>query len=92
VPLLRRHPVIACCVEAAFTGGVVALGGGATSPMLPYLLAPGLALGLAGTWRHVVGASCASAAGLTGGRIAFELGARVQDSGLELSSPPPGSG
>ena len=46
VQLLRRHPVAACCAEAFFTGGVVALGGGAASPMLPYLLAPGLALGL----------------------------------------------
>ena len=47
VPYLRRHPVVAGVAEAAFAGATVALSGGATSPMLPYLLAPGLALGLA---------------------------------------------
>ncbi len=83
VVLLRRHPVIACAAEAAFTGAIVALGGGASSPMLPYLLAPGLALGLAGTWRQVVLASVASVAGLAGGRLAYELGTRpVPDTGL----------
>ena len=74
MPLLRRHPVAACCFEAAFTGLVVAVGGGAGSPMLPYLLAPGLALGLSGTWRQVVQASGWATAGLVGGRIVVELG------------------
>ena len=83
VPLLRRHPVVACCIEAAFTGVVVAVGGGASSPMLPYLLAPGLALGLAGTWRQVVLASGWAVAGLAAGRVAYELGAApVPDSML----------
>lgn len=82
--LLRRHPVMACLAEAAFVGGIVALGGGASSPMLPYLLAPGLALGLAGTWRQVVLAAGASVAGLTGGRVAYELGTRpVPDGALD---------
>lgn len=76
VALLRRRPVMACLAESVFVGVVVALGGGATSPMLPYLLAPGLALGLAGTWRQVVLASAASVAGLVGGRVMYELGAR----------------
>ena len=76
VTLLRRHPVVACVAEAVFIGLVVALGGGAGSPMLPYLLAPGLALGLAGTWRQVAYATVASVAGLTAGRIAYEVGAR----------------
>ena len=71
---VRRHPVVACLFEAAAIGGVVALTGGAKSPMLPYLLAPGLALGLAGTWRQVLLASVASTAGLAGGRLAYELG------------------
>ena len=84
VTLLRRHPVQACVVEAVFIGVVVAVGGGATSPMLPYLLAPGLALGLTGTWRQVVGVSCAAAAGLAGGRLAYQLGVRpVEDSPIE---------
>lgn len=83
VPLLRRHPVVSCCAEAVFTGAVVALGGGAASPMLPYLLAPGLALGLAGTWRQVLLASAASVVGLTGGRIFYEtVTAPVTDSPL----------
>ena len=71
---MRRHPVVAGLLEAAAIGGVVALTGGAQSPMLPYLLAPGLALGLAGTWRHVVLGSAASTAGLAAGRLAYELG------------------
>ena len=81
--LLRRYPVVTACVEAAFAGGTVALSGGAMSPMLPYLLAPGLALGLLGTWRQVVLSSLAAVAGLTGGRVAYELGLRpVVDSPL----------
>lgn len=80
---LRRHPVLACLAEAVFIGVTVALGGGAGSPMLPYLLAPGLALGLAGTWRQVTYAAAASALGLTAGRLAYEIGARpVTDSPL----------
>ena len=75
---------MATCAEAVFAGATVALGGGAMSPMLPYLLAPGLALGLAGTSRQVVLSSMATVVGLTGGRIAYELGARpVPDSPLD---------
>jgi signal transduction histidine kinase len=85
VGVVRRHPVVAVALEALFIGVTVALGGGAQSPLLPYLLAPGLALGLSGTWRQVVGASCASTAGLTAGRVAFELGVRpVEGSPLQV--------
>ncbi len=73
--MVRRHPVVAGLVEAAFTGGIVALTGGAQSPMLPYLLAPGLSLGLAGSWRNVVQASVGAVAGLAAGRVLHELGA-----------------
>ncbi|MCW2681817.1 MAG: putative signal transduction histidine kinase [Frankiales bacterium] len=82
--LLRRHPFVASLVEAVFTGAVVALGGGANSPMLPYLLAPGLAMGLAGTWRQVGYVSGAAAFGLGIGRVAYELGTRpVPDGTLD---------
>lgn len=81
--LVRGRPLLFGCGEALFAGAAVALTGGARSPMLPYLLAPGLALGLAGTWRSVVGASVAASAGLLGGRFAYERGLRpVLDSPL----------
>lgn len=70
---VRRHPVVATVAEALFIGGTVAVTGGAQSPMLPYLLAPGLAMGLAGTWKHVLMATAGSAAGLLGGRLVQEL-------------------
>ena len=83
VRLVRRHPVMAGVVEALFVGAIVPVTGGVQSPMLPYLLAPGLALGLAGTWRHVAIASCATTVGLAGGRVAYELGAdEVRDGTL----------
>ena len=71
---VRRRPLVAGLAEAVAIGFVVAVTGGASSPMLPYLLAPGLALGLAGSWRAVVSASVASVAGLVTGRAAYELG------------------
>ena len=43
---LRRRTVPAAMLEALCAGAAVPLTGGAVSPMLPYLLAPGLALGL----------------------------------------------
>lgn len=70
---VRRHPVVAAVLEAVFTGITVSVTGGDQSPMLPYLLAPGLALGLAGTWRHVVWASIGSAVGLLAGRVYQEV-------------------
>lgn len=84
VRLLRRHPTASCCAEALFAGVAVALTGGAGSPMLPYLLAPGLALGLAATWRQVVAASGCAVAGLTVGRLTYDLGvvAPVSDGSL----------
>ncbi|MCW2615228.1 MAG: hypothetical protein JWN08_2222 [Frankiales bacterium] len=42
LPAVRRHPVVAGCVEAIGTGLAVSWTGGADSPMLPYLLVPGL--------------------------------------------------
>ncbi|TAL16911.1 MAG: hypothetical protein EPN99_12285 [Frankiales bacterium] len=70
---VRRHPVLAAIAEALFIGATVAVTGGAQSPMLPYLLAPGLAMGLSGTWRQVVVTTVAAAAGLLGGRAIQEL-------------------
>lgn len=75
VPAIRRHPAVAMIAEASGTGLAVALTGGAQSPMLPYLLAPGLAMGLAGTWRQVCLVTAGSAVGLGAGRVLYELGA-----------------
>lgn len=69
VPAVRRRPVLAALVEAAFAGLAVAGTDGSGSPMLPYLLAPGLAMGLAGTVRDVVIVGAASAVGLAVGRL-----------------------
>ena len=70
---VRRHPVLAAVAEAGFIGATVAFTGGAQSPMLPYLLAPGLAMGLAGTWRQVLLATAAATVGLLGARTVQEL-------------------
>ena len=69
VPAVRRRPVLAAVLEAAFAGAAVAGTAGSESPMLPYLLAPGLAMGLAGTARDVCLVAAASTAGLTAGRL-----------------------
>lgn len=84
VRVLRRHPVVTAVAEAAFAGTVVAVSGGAESPMLPYLLAPGLAVGLVGTWRDVLLTAAGSLAGLAGGRIALELGGGPRAAGTLL--------
>lgn len=73
VPPVRRHPVLAALAEAVFIGATVSVTSGAQSPMLPYLLAPGLAMGLAGSWRQVVAVTLAAATGLLGGRVAQDL-------------------
>jgi len=70
---LRRHPVVASMLEATAAGATVALSAGAESPMLPYLLAPMLALGLAGIVGHVASAAVATVLGLAGGRVAADL-------------------
>ena len=83
VPYLRAHPLQATLLEAVLVGVAVSLTGGAFSPLLPYLLAPGLALGLAGTWRDVTKASVGVTVGLVTGRVVYELGAGlVPDSTL----------
>jgi len=62
-----------------YLGAVLAAGaacrtGGARSPLLPYLLAPGLSLGLVGTQREVIlGAGAAAGAFLVGGALTGEL-------------------
>ena len=68
--LLRRHQVAACLVEASFTGLAIAVTGGAESPMLPYVLAPMLALGVFHEIRHVVAATVTTTLGLAVGRLA----------------------
>ena len=70
---IRRRPVVWTVLEAVAAGAAVALTGGALSPMLPYLLAPGLALGLAGTTVHVVLAGAGAVVGLLAGRVAHEV-------------------
>jgi signal transduction histidine kinase len=59
----RAVGVSVALLEAVVTGALISGSGGSTSPLLPYLLAPGLALGLAGGWSAVVvGGVCAAAA------------------------------
>lgn len=53
--------VSATVLEAVMTGVLIVGSGGSTSPLLPYLLAPGLALGVAGGFR----------AALLGGGVAW---------------------
>jgi signal transduction histidine kinase len=73
VAVLRRHPVLAGLCEATAAGATVALSAGADSPMLPYLLASMLALGLAGTVGHVVSAAGATVLGLVAGRVVADV-------------------
>lgn len=73
VTALRRHPVVLSSAEALLTGVLIAVSGGDKSPLLPYLLAPMLALGLAGTTRQVVMAGGFGALGLGCGRLGTEL-------------------
>ena len=56
----RRAALPAGLLEAVLTGAFVDSSGGTTSPLLPYLLAPGLALGLASGWRAAVGGGAAA--------------------------------
>lgn len=72
--VLARRQLSAAMAEAFLVGAAVSLTGGARSPMLPYLLAPGLAIGLTGAWRHVALSSAASTLGLAAGRLGYALG------------------
>lgn len=62
----------AALVEAVVTGTFVASSGGSTSPLLPYLLAPGLALGLSGGVRAVLLGGAATAMSLFAVRAASD--------------------
>lgn len=79
--LLQRHHVAACLAEASFTGFAIALTGGAESPMLPYVLAPMLAVGLLHAIRHVVAATVMTTLGLVVGRLAASLSDRLPTGG-----------
>ena len=46
--------VVLALVEVAFVGALVPGSGAERSPLLPFLLAPALALGVAGGWRQVL--------------------------------------
>lgn len=70
----RRYLLPVTVVEAVIAGAAVCLTGGPRSPMLPYLLAPGVAMGLTGARIDVLLATAGSAAGAAVGRLAYELG------------------
>ena len=61
--------VPAALVESVVTGALIAGSGGSDSPLLPYLLAPALALGLQGGWLPVVGGAAAATVSLIGVRV-----------------------
>ncbi len=70
----RRHVLPITVVEAVIAGAAVCLTGGPRSPMLPYLLAPGVAMGLTGARVDVLLASAGCAAGAAMGRLAYAWG------------------
>lgn len=73
VPAVRKSTVLALHVEAGATGLAVCLTGAGDSPMLPYLLAPGLAAGLTATRREVLTTYAAAVAGIAVGRQVDDL-------------------
>lgn len=77
--VLRRRPVVAGTAEAVFTGLAVAFTGGPDSALLPYLLVPSLAIGLAGTWREVLIVTSGAVGGLTAGALADDGAVQLQD-------------
>ena len=66
---VRSRPLAFGLAEALFAGATVAFTAGAESPMLPYLLAPALAVGLAGRRRDVWLVGAAATAGLVAGGV-----------------------
>jgi signal transduction histidine kinase len=66
-------------LEAVLAGATIPATGGAESPLLPYLLAPGLALGLAGGWRAAALGALVSTAAITGVALAVEQTDEVLD-------------
>lgn len=66
-----RAAVGAALLEALITGAFAASSGGARSPLLPYLLAPGLALGLYGGWRYALVGALPPLTGLLSVRFAI---------------------
>lgn len=69
----------AALLEAVMTGAFIAGSGGSTSPLLPYLLAPGLALGLTGGWRAAAGGGGAALVSMLGVRLASDPSDRLDD-------------
>lgn len=64
--------VPAALLEAVLTGAMVPASGGSTSPLLPYLLGPGLALGVAGGYRATLLGALAASACMLGVRQASQ--------------------
>jgi signal transduction histidine kinase len=62
----------AALLEAVFTGALIPASGGAESPLLPYLLAPGLVLGLVGGWRFAALGGLLAAVSTVGVELASE--------------------
>ena len=72
LPLVRRRLLAFGLTEALFAGLTIAFTDAAESPMLPYLLAPAMATGLAGRGRDVWLVSTAATAGLVIGGVVSE--------------------
>lgn len=75
----RRAAVATALFECLVTGAVVSGSGGARSPALPYLLAPGLALGLYGGWRAPLVGGVTAAVGLVAVRLGGNPGDGLQE-------------
>ena len=69
VTAARRHPVALGCVEAVVAALSVIGTGGSLSPMLPYLLAPPVCVGLIVGVRPVVAVTVLAAGTLLAGRL-----------------------
>ena len=71
--------VPAALLEALVTGALISGSGGATSPLLPYLLAPGLALGLAADWRMVAAGGAVALTSSVGVRLSTRSEAALDE-------------
>lgn len=69
----------AALLEAVMAGAFIAGSGGSTSPLLPYLLAPGLVLGLSGGWRAAAGGGGAAPVSMLGVRLASDPTDSLED-------------
>jgi signal transduction histidine kinase len=72
----------AALLEALMTGALISGSGGSSSPLLPYLLAPGLALGIAGGWRAALLGGGVASVSMVGVRLAASQTDSLQEFAL----------